>query len=57
MQAESLMCQVVCQVFLAVITTNETAGNSYLGGYAAGLHLSGGDPYEGKSARALVRVS
>ena len=28
---------------------NSPAGNSYLGGYAAGLHLSGGDPYEGQS--------
>jgi hypothetical protein len=26
---------------------DEIAGNSYLGGYAAGLHLSGGDPYQG----------
>jgi hypothetical protein len=30
---------------------HETAGNSYLGGYAAGLHLSGGDPYQGTLAR------
>lgn len=30
---------------------DKVAGNSYLGGYAAGLHLSGGDPYEGQSSR------
>jgi len=30
-------------------SANRSAGNSYLGGYAAGLHLTGGDPYEGQS--------
>lgn len=43
------MFQEVCQAFSTMIVTNDIAGNAYLGGYAAGLHLSGGDPYEGES--------
>lgn len=38
------------------IEANEIAGNSYLGGYAAGLHLSGGDPYQGTLARIKRRI-
>lgn len=34
-----------------------TAGNAFLGGYVAGLHLSDGDPYEGERCSAYWRVS
>jgi hypothetical protein len=44
-------------MFFLMRGADKIAGNSYLGGYAAGLHLSSGDPYEGKSAPVLVEVS
>lgn len=30
------------------VASDRVAGNAYLGGYVAGLSLSGGDPYEGE---------
>ena len=46
-QEESLMSQEVRTLAQLMHDVDEVAGNSYLGGFAAGLHYSGGDPYEG----------
>jgi len=46
-QGESLMCQEVRIPLDVLNNADKIAGNSYLGGFAAGLHHSGGDPYEG----------
>jgi len=37
--------------------SSEGAGNSFLGGFAAGLRLSGGDFYEGRLYGWLPRIS
>jgi len=41
------MCQEVRIPLDVLNNADKIAGNSYLGGFAAGLHHSGGDPYEG----------